>query len=416
MRGGRLRLGLALTAVAAVGLGLSLWLRARRPSAAIQTALVVRGEWVEQVEIRGEVKALRSLALTAPGQAGELRILRLVPSGTVVKAGDVVVQLDVMPRQRTLQEEQTRLRQAEAELERAQAQGRLKEEQGLTDLQRAEYDVERARLEARKQEILSAIQGEKSLLSLADGDMKLTEARVGLEASRGMSANEVRRQERRRRKAQRDVEESERGIAAMTLRAPVDGMVTLLRNPGSRSGPGSEALEFKEGDRPWPGAAIAEIPDLSSVRVGARIDEVDRGRVAVGQTASVRVDALPDRTFAGRVSEIGLLARLDRGAWPLAKSFDIVLALEGTDPRLRPGMSATGRVDVEREAEALLVPGQACFEKGGRTVAYVETRWGFEERTVELAKWSTRQAIISKGLRVGEPVALEDPTIRRGGK
>src|ERR1051326_4761194 len=60
----------------------------------IPTAEVKRGEFVDNVQVRGEIKALQSVQLTAPSIAGDLQIVKLAPTGTMVKAGDIVVQFD----------------------------------------------------------------------------------------------------------------------------------------------------------------------------------------------------------------------------------------------------------------------------------------------------------------------------------
>jgi HlyD family secretion protein len=224
----------------------------------------------------------------------------------------------------------------------------------------------------------------------------------------GASA-EVGRASQKRNKALFDVRQGERAVSSMSLRAPVAGMVTILPNWRNQAG-WSEPPEFKEGDRLWPGAVIAELPDLSSIQVTARVDEIDRGRVQRGQTAKVRIDAVPDREFDAKVAEVSPLAKLDFSNWPLTKNFDLILELVSADQRLRPGMSANARIAVERTPDAVLLPAQALFQKGGRTVVYVRGAWGFDERPVEIARRTPKQVAVAHGLRPGERVALRDPT------
>jgi RND family efflux transporter MFP subunit len=374
------------------------------------TAEVKKGDWVDHVELRGEVKALRSISLAAPANAGELQILRIVPSGTVVAAGDVLVEFDRTKRQRTLEEERAALKQQDAEIEKARAQGRLKSEKNQTDLVKSRYDVDRAELETRKAEIIAPIQGEKNRLDYVERQFRLDETEARASADEIGSAAEVGRASHKRNKALFDVEQGERAVASMSLRAPVGGMVTILPNYRNQSG-WTDAPEFKEGDRLWAGAAVAELPDLSSVRVTARVDETDRGRVRPGQAAHVRVDAIPDREFEAKVAEISPLAKLDFTVWPLTKSFDLVLELAASDQRLRPGMSANARIAVERKPDSLLMPAQAVFEKAGRNVVYVRAAWGFREQVVEIARRTPRQVAIARGVAAGDKVALRDPTL-----
>jgi hypothetical protein len=207
------------------------------------------------------------------------------------------------------------------------------------------------------------------------------------------------------------VQVTERQIAALTLRAPADGMVTIMPNYRARNWVnGGAAPDFKEGDRAWTGAVIAELPDLSVVRASARVDESDRGRLNAGQTAAVRIDAIADKEFQALVADISPLAKLDYSSWPFTKNFDIALQILDGDARIRPGMSAGGRIAVEKVANGILVPAESVFEKNGGSFAYVLSGSKFEERAVQVARRSKSQLLIGGGLRPGEKVALKDPT------
>jgi HlyD family secretion protein len=391
-----------------VGVGF-VTVRMQRAVPKINTAEVRLGEFVDNVEVRGQVKTLKSIVLTAPFGAGDIQILKLVKNGIRVKRGEILVQFDVSTLQRTLDQKRSELRQAEAEIERVRAEGRLLEEQNLTQVTKARYDVERARLEVSKQEILSKIEGEKTKLSLSDAQKKLNELETKLSSDRTGNGADVESKRQKRAKALFEVREAERNIVSMSLSAPADGLVTLMPNLRSRTNWNTEPPEFKEGDRAWAGAPIAELPDLSNVRINGRIDETERGRLKPGQTATVTVDAIPAREFTAHVSEIGSLAKLDFSTFPPPKNFDLILQLEQTDPKIRPGMSASGRIAVERLPDSILIPVEASFQKGGQTVAYVLQNSRFEERKIEVAKRGGSDLLISKGLKRGEQVALKDP-------
>jgi len=396
-----------------VALGSFGTVRLARTAPRIPTAEVKRGEWVSYVPIRGEVGAVKSVLLAAPSNiapstGGDIQLIKLARNGTRVKKGDVVVQFDVSTLQRTLDQKRSELKQAEAEIEQTHAQARLVAEQDRTDLTKASYDVERAKLEASKQEIVSRIEGEKAKINLADAEQKLREMREKVRSDQASAAADIESKKQKRDKALFEVRQAEQNMAAMTLKAPLDGLVTLL--PNWRLSNFGNAPEFKEGDRAWPGALIAELPDLSRVRVSGRIDEADRGRVKVGQAATVLVDAVPDKELRGQVSEISLLAKLDfSSGWPPVKNFDVAVRLEQTDPRLRPGMSATARVAAERVPDSILIPTEASFQKAGRVVGYVLRGSKFEERVLEVGRRGEKEIVVVKGLKPGERVALKDP-------
>src|SRR5262249_40943294 len=143
---------------------------------------------------------------------------------------------------------------------------------------------------------------------------------------------------------------------------------------------------------------IAALPDMSSFRVDVRVDETDRGRLKLNQPATVRIDAIPDKEFKATVLEISPLAKIDYSSWPFPKNFDIVVQILENDPRIRPGMSATARIAVEKYSNSLLVPPQAVFEKNGSPIVYVLRRSRFEERRVQVGRRGKTMLQISSGL------------------
>jgi len=405
-------------ATAAVLLAGGGWLGLRRNAApTLPTAEVRRGEFVEYVSVRGNIKALRSIQLAAPSIAGDLQIIKLAPMGAMVKKGDVVVQFDGTTLQATLDQKRTELKSSEADIDHSRAEARLSKEQQATDLLSARYDVDRAQLDTRKQEILSEIDGAETKLKLSDAEQKYKELQQKDISTKASSDADIESKQQKREKSLFDVRLAERQVTSLTLRAPADGMVTIMRNFRARNWTtGGSTPDFKEGDRAWSGAVIAELPDLNTVRVSTRVDESDRGRLKPHQPAIVRIDAIADKEFAGSVAEISPLAKLDYSSWPFTKNFDIALQIQENDSRIRPGLSASARIAVEKIPDAVLVPAAAVFERNGRSLAYVLHGSRFEERTVEVGRRGRTDILIAKGLQPGEKVALKDPTQESPGK
>jgi RND family efflux transporter MFP subunit len=403
----------SLIVLALVGAGIVFLVPSKTKSApSVPTAEVKLGEFIGYVQLRGEIRARSSTFIIAPFNAGDLQILKLCRDGTLVKKGDVVVQFDPTSLQRSADQSRSTVRQTEAEIDRMKAQQRLGEEQSLTDKVKAEFDVERARLDASKGDLVPAIENEKNQLALGKAqqkvkevDQKIASDRIGGEAD--LSANIYKRD-----KANADLERAQRNLAALTLISPVDGLVMLQTNSRARTSVmGGSAPIFKEGDRAWAGAVIAELPDLTSIEAHAPVEEADRGKLEPGQSVTLRVDALPDKELKGRVVAITTLARVDYTSYPYKKNFDLTIHLDQLDPRLRPGMSTTTRIAFERLPASILVPVEAIFEKNGRIVAYVLVGGRFEERAVEIARRGEGQALVARGLKPGERVAVKDPTL-----
>lgn len=384
--------------------------RFTRPAPDFPSALVQHTEFVDYVQIRGQVSARKSVTIAAPYGAGDLQIIRLARNGAQVKKGEVLVQFDPTTKAQSLAQDQSGLKSADADITQSEAQAHLKEEQDLTDVLKARYDVQSAKLDASKQEILSKIDGAEANLKVEDAEQKLTDAEAKLKTDQESDAADVESKKQKREQQAYAVQQDQRALAALTLRAPIDGLVTLQSN-WRASGPMGSAQAFKQGDRAWPGAGIIELPDLSTMEITGRVDETQRGRVQIGQTASIRVDAIPDREFTAKVEDISTIASMDfSGGWPFPRNFSLDFSLAKTDPRLRPGMSANIRIAVDRVANGIVVPTQAVFEKSGESVAYVLRGSRYIAQAVEVERRSGDRALIATGLQPGERVALRDPT------
>jgi len=383
-------------------------LRMASPAAKLSTAEVKRKEFVDYLEVKGEVKALHSAIIAAPYGAGDLQIMNLSTNGAKVKKGDVLVEFDNTTVKQKLAQDQSALKSAEAEIHQSRASARLKEEQDLTDVMTAKFGAQKARLDASKQEIVSVIEGEEAKLKLADAEQKVKETEAKLNADRSAAAADLATKKQKQDQAAFQVQQDERSLASLALRAPLDGVVALQNHWQPQGGP----TPFKPGDRAWPGAAIAELPDPSTLKISARIEEAERGQLKVGQTGAVRVEAVPDGSFEGRIETISPTASLDFNAgWPVPRNFTVEVGLANGDARLTPGMGAVVRVAVDHVAEGVVIPSSALFGKAGRTVAYVRRGSKFEETTVEVLRRSGDEALIGKGLQPGEQLALKDPTL-----
>jgi len=384
----------------------AIWHSNRSP--AILTFDVTRGEFLDSIQLRGEVKALKSVTISAPAEAGDLQIIKIVADGTQVKQGDAVVEFDKTKTEQELAQYRSTLKSAQAEIEQAQSQAHLTEEEDVTAVMKAQFDVETAKLDASKQEIVSKIEGAEANLKVADAEQKLHEVEEKLKADRAVNKATIESKTEASKKAAYDVQRAEHALTKMTLQAPSTGVISLVLiwHPGGDA-------PFKPGDRAWPGAPLAELPDVSTLRVSARADETERGRLALKQSVSAQLDAIPDRQFTGNIEQISTIATTDFSAgWPIPRNFNLEIALDQTDARLNPGMTAQLTVVVDRVPDALTIPVQASFQKSGQTVAYVWDGSKFQEHVIEVGRRNRDHILVAKGLQSGDRVALKDPSTK----
>ncbi len=210
--------------------------------------------------------------------------------------------------------------------------------------------------------------------------------------------------EQRVRKGDVVVEFEDEGLergASPTIRAPVDGVVRLLPNP-VRAG-GASPAGFQPGDAVFPGMPILRIDRGLGPSVALELEDVDRAEVSVNQTATVRLDALTDRTFAGRVKSVSAFAGPGH-------RFAVRVSLEGRDPRLRPGMLASIAIAVRTVPHQLLIPTRAVFASDGEPVVYLQRGHEFEPHAIVPGLRNDTEVAVVQGLRRGDLVALDDPS------
>jgi multidrug efflux pump subunit AcrA (membrane-fusion protein) len=361
------------------------------------------------VEIRGDVRPVRSTIVLAPSNAGELVILKIAKNGTAVKAEEVVAEFDAVTLRRTIQDKQSELRSAQAEVLQAKAQTTITLEERNRAVRRARFDVEKARLSLGDAALVGTIESEKGKLAVSDAEQRLREAEANEVAAKVSATSDFSARDRKIEKIKADLARAEKAVASLVAVAPREGTVNILPNYRSATMMGVPA-EYRPGDKTYAGAPILELPDLSSVFLVARLDEADRGQLRPGQSALIRADAIPDREYQATISDISLLARVDfSGGWPPAKQFDLQITFTTPDERLRPGMSAVARIGVGEIPDVLIVPGKAIFTDGGRPVVYRFTGRTFEPVPIEIIRRGREQAAVKGPLNAGDRVSLVSP-------
>ncbi|MEZ5364553.1 MAG: HlyD family efflux transporter periplasmic adaptor subunit [Bryobacterales bacterium] len=381
------------------------------PPPEIPTARVERRDFVTTVSSRGELESARSVQITAP-QTPDLKIVQLAENGKPVRKGQVVVAFDAAAQEDLYVTRDTTVRQVESEIKQADAQHSIVDEQNELLVMESKYNLERANLEASKQEILAEIEAEKAKIDVDIMQGELRKAQTTSEATDISQKADLARLEERLSKAVRDRDLSKTYLGSMELRSPVDGVIQIMDNNRAQGSFGTSRPPFQEGDTVWTGAVIAEIPDLSSLRVNFRLEEIDRGRVHEGLECRIRVDAVPDAQLTGKVDWLSPIATLVFRRIPPDKNFPALASIDKLDPRLRPGMSATVDVVVERDRDVMVIPVKASFQVDGKPTVFVKTGSGFRAQPIEVGSRNSNEIVVTSGLDEGDEIALENPGLR----
>ncbi len=393
----------------ATGGGIYAYRLAGRTVVEIPTARVRKAEFVVAVKTRGEIRSTRSVILAAP-QVPSPKITRLAESGKVVQAGDVVVEFDAAQQEQLYLDRSTSVRTVDSEIVQLKATHRITDEADQMNMMTTEYNVLRAKLEASKASVVSEIEGAKSRIDVGISEGDLGQQKVVVGSHKISQQADLQRLEQKKDKTVRDQERAKSYLSMMVLRAPIAGVVNILPNFRASGSFGSSPPAFKEGDPAWTGAAIAEIPGLTSMRIELKLDEVDRGKLQIGQMVRIRVDALPQKELNAELDWISPIAAITfRGMGMTEKTFPARATLRNLDSRLRPGMSGSAEIIIESASNAILIPARASFVNKGKPSVWVQRGAGFEIRQIAVGKRNETDIVVTSGLREGETIYLENP-------
>ena len=303
--------------VIAIVLAIGACSKSTDPTLTIETAPVERRSIVLSAQANGTVEPVTVVEVKSKASGTIVRMP--VDVGTNVKTGDLLVQID--PR-----DVQNQYDQAAADL-------------SSSTVQRAVALAQRNRsADLFKQKIITQQEMEQATLDFANADASVIKARTNLSIAR------VR-------------------LEDATVTAPTNG--TIIERPVSVGTVISSATSSASG-----GTTILKMADLSKVRMRAFVNETDIGNVQPGQTATVTVDAFPNRRFVGIVERVEPQAVVQSSV----TMFPVLVSLTNFDGALKPGMNGQVVMDITRKDNVLAVPSDAI--RNARDAATVATVLG----------------------------------------
>ena len=271
---------------------------------------------------------------------------------------------------------------------------------------KAKFDVRSAELDVSKNELLSSIDAQKNDLALSEAKRALQQLEIDIKSHASLNEAGIAAAKEKHSKAELAMKQAQENIENMRVRSTIDGLVVVEKNTSGLMFDESSMPEFREGDQAQPGSVIARVLDPAGMELTAKVGEIERGSLQVGQTAEIHLDSLPGVTFHGKIKTAGGAA--SSMFWESNKSFDITLEITDSDSHLRPGSSAQVIFLGGTRKNTLYLPSSAIFKKDDKPVAYVRSGSGFEPREVKIVS-QTEGRVAIEGLKEGTEVALVNP-------
>lgn len=284
----------------------------------------------------GELAAIdtRSIIMQHYGRYWyQMKIIGILKHGSIVQQGDSIIQLDATEIKKYIIDRESQLETQRAVLEKIQVNQSNRESDLESSLnsELASYNLKKLELESTRFE--SERTKKIKQLEFEQAKISLKKVKEQKELDKTIAADELKIEKIKLAQLQNEIKSAYDILPALTIRSPISGIFQIENN--RRTGE-----MIKIGDELYRGNTLANVPDLTWMKVNTYISENDFLKIKLGQKVIVRLDALPKVAFEGEINYIGKLCHL-KDEKSRQKIFDVEVNLLKPDERLKPGMTVS---------------------------------------------------------------------------
>ncbi len=387
--------------------GPAAWVLARPAddASAALVAVAKKTPFVVTVTTAGELRASSAVQIQGPAEmqragAFQVKIASLVPEGTVVKAGDLVAELDRSSLAQRLQETTLAVQKAEAVNEQAMLDSTLNLSKSREDIRGMELALEEKRL-AKEQAVYEAPTVKRQAeIDLEKAERALAQAKIDYKTKVEQAQAKMREVGADLQRQKNQLEIVQKVMGEFTIRAPAPGMVIYQKEwNGKKRAVGSQIGAWDP--------TVATLPDLTKMESMTYVNEIDIKKVAVGQPVAISLDSDPTKKLMGKVVQVANVG--EQRPNTDAKVFEVKVLLVGVDTTLRPGMTTGNAIETTVLKDVVSIPLEAVTSIDD--VPYVFKRSGarLTRQEVETGAMNDNDVVIVKGLEEGDEVLLVPP-------
>jgi RND family efflux transporter MFP subunit len=383
------------------------WLLARDKGSETSPLIagVTKGEFKVSVTTSGELRALKFVQITVPpntqqAEVYQMKIASLVPEGTVVKAGDVVAEIDRSTIANKFAEISLALQKAQAVYEQAMLDSTLNLSKAREEIRTMELGLEEKQL-AKEQAVYEAPTVKRQAeIDLEKAQRAFAQAKVDYKTKTEQAQAKMREVGADLGRQQNKLTIVQAVMQGFTITAPAPGMVIYVKEwNGRKKTVGSQVSSWEP--------AVATLPDLTKMESVTYVNEIDVRKIAAGQPVVLTLDSDPGKKLTGTVTSVANVG--EQRPNTDAKVFEVRVTIEQADTTLRPGMTTGNIVETLRKPNVLSVPLEALNSQDG--VPFVYRQQGARVRKQEVATGDMNDdaVIILQGLDADDKVYLTAP-------
>lgn len=358
---------------------------------------VQEGKFTQTIIETGELAAVnvRAFVLQRYGRYWyNMKIIGLLDHGTMVQAGDSVIQFDPSQVQRFILDKENDLEIQKANLEKiiveianrkSELQSSLRSEEAAFELKKLE--IEQFRFESDRAKRIKELEFEQA-------QIRFERVKKSVGYYEIISQNQLHIQEIRVARIREEIKGAYDVLPQLTIYTPIPGIFQVATKRRSRD-------QIMIGDEVSVGNALGNVPDLTWMKVNTVVNEADFMKIYMGQKVNVRLDALPSVIFEGEVSFISKLCRpVERNS--RLKVFEVEVKILVSDERLKPGMTVSCEYICADLDNVLFVPLQCIEKDGDHYYIYLDKPKGIEKMEVKAGPSNNLHKVIEADVKKGQ--------------
>jgi HlyD family secretion protein len=364
---------------------------------------VQRHDFPLLIDASGTLEALRTVDVTPPQLRRErqFELVRIIEEGKQVEPGDFLMEFDRTDIEERLRDEVANFQRVQENRQKRRLDSDLQRKNQRLSLEQAKTDLEKLEIKMSSQvDLLSGIEVEETRIQLEAARRKVEFQQKKVDYQTKSSQLDLQILRSNERHYRQRIDDYQDALDELTVRAPKSGVVIYKREWNNEAKKVGDEVFFIE--------PVIEIPELSSIRARVQVDEVDAGRVRVGQDATISVEAVGD-SLSGEVVSVGsILKQVDYDR--AQKVCDVYIQIDAEDmEKLRPGMKFNAQILVDKYPDVVVVPLSSIHEQGGHSFVQV---WKPETNTLEWREITLRtndgiNAVVESGLDGDEKIRIK---------
>ena len=349
----------------------------------------------------GEIEAAQAQRIISPGRR-PMTLSWLIPENTTVEKGEVIARFDAQQIMRDSRSEEFEMMKLEQDISRSNAiqSQQMREVASDQIFVKQEFEfVDRFAIDDLRifsqLEIIDTLEN-RDFLEAKDNFLNWKESSIDEQFDSEVAVLDIRRQGHATK-----FDRHQQALTSLEVVSPYSGLLIYEKD--------------RRGEKPsvgqtvFPGRPIAQIPNLEDMQAKVYVLANDAIDLAIDQSVSVRLDAFPDRTFAGVINNVaGFPRSIERGN-PITY-YEITVTLNEQDPKvMQPGRKLSASIDVKSPEKRLVIPIQALHHENGSSYVYINSGGQYTKKSVESGRKNLYLVEITSGLSKGDIIALSSP-------